>query len=99
MKKMKKEKKKPRKEKEKKEIWFRRKIYGWGWYPCTTKGWLITLAFVVAIILAAFVFMKVYHGETSFLAAYLITVFLLGAILVWIAWTKGEKPRWCWGRE
>jgi hypothetical protein len=82
-----------------KEIWFRRKIYGWGWYPCTIEGWLITLAFVMAISLVAFIFMKVYHGETIILVAYLITIFLLGAVLVLIAWLKGESPRWSWGRK
>jgi hypothetical protein len=82
-----------------KKIWFRRKMYGWGWYPCTIEGVLVTLTFMAAILLAAVIFTKIYRGETIILAAYLAVVFLLGAILVLIAWKKGETPRWCWGKK
>jgi len=44
-------------------LWFRARGYGWGWTPVTLEGWIVVLAFLVAV--AAITVMFVYqirHG-------------------------------------
>ena len=32
------------------KLWFKAKMFGWGWYPITWQGWLITILYVISII-------------------------------------------------
>lgn len=75
-----------------KHLWFKRKLYGWGWVPVTWQGWL------VVVIAMAFVFLGIYVGETDDApgATLLGFVIMLGIIFFFGFW-KGEKPRWQWG--
>lgn len=80
--------------------WFRRKIWGWGWVPATWQGWLTTLAYVT------FVSLLVLNREddipgnpdsgTNFLV-FGLPIIMLTAIFIFIAYKKGEKPKWQWG--
>jgi uncharacterized membrane protein YhaH (DUF805 family) len=74
------------------KIWFRRKIYGWGWYPATWEGWLTML---IWLILFVFGVIKTDHDwfENVFV------ILLMFGILIWICYIKGEKPRWQWGKR
>jgi uncharacterized membrane protein YhaH (DUF805 family) len=76
--------------KEKSKLWFRAKIYGWGWYPCSWEGWLVMLFWVVLFI---FLLNKVeQHLVLTF-----ILIFISFVVLLIICWKKGEKPGWRWG--
>lgn len=76
----------------KREIWFKRKRYGWGWYPSTWQGWIIILAFIIYLSLAVSYFIP-----RNQMWQYIFTIFIGVAILIWICYKKGEKPRWSWG--
>lgn len=76
-----------------KKLWFRAKLYGWGWYPCSWEGWLVTLAFIVLIGLSAA--RLVNGGSVTF---YLVSLLILTAVLIAICYKTGEKPRWRWGK-
>jgi hypothetical protein len=80
-----------------KKIWFRRKWYGWGWFPANGKGWSATLIYLILAIGGAYSLSASSDKNSSFLLlAYLI---VLSAIFILLAWKKGESPRWQWGRE
>jgi len=75
------------------KLWFKRKIYGWGWYPCSWEGWLIVLFFIVSIyIIAKNTLVK---GKVL---EYFISLILLTLIIIYLGYKKGEKPRWSWGK-
>lgn len=79
-----------------KRLWFKRKLYGWGWTPVTWQGWLVTALYVAS--LAAF---ALTIDETSppreIAFTFVLPAVLLTATFLRIAYMKGEKPRWQWG--
>ena len=76
-----------------KRYWFRAKRYGWGWgLPGTWQGWVVMLAYFVLLPLGA-----VFFPPERRLAGFLAYVFTLSALLLAVAWRKGEPPRWRWG--
>lgn len=79
-------------------LWFKRKLYGWGWTPVTWQGWLVTIAYVVLMIL----FGRNVHEnlplrEVFFM--FILPVTLLTISFFQIVYKKGETPRWQWGRK
>jgi hypothetical protein len=75
-------------------LWFKRKLYGWGWTPATWQGWLVV---VVGI---AFLVLGIYIGETDDApGAALLGVLLMVGIIFYFGYKKGEKPRWQWGQK
>ncbi len=80
------------------KYWFKRKLYGWGWTPATREGWLVTLGFVALIIALTFNIDNNSSGEEIILK-FIIPVWVLVAVLIYIAYKKGEKPRWQWGKK
>ena len=76
----------------KNKIWFRRKLYGWGWYPVTWEGWAVIL--VWALIFTSLVAKMEYEGLNNILFV-LISV----GLLIYVCYKKGEKPRWQWGKR
>ena len=75
-----------------KKLWFRRKIYGLGWYPVTWEGWVTILIWVI---LFTFGVVAIDHEWLK----NLIVIILMTGILIWICYKKGEKPKWQWGRD
>lgn len=80
------------------KLWFRRKLYGWGWTPVTWQGWLLTAGYVGLIVLSA---RSMDHDASSQAVALTFTLpfVLLTLIFLLIAYKKGEKPRWQWGTD
>ena len=77
-----------------KELWFRAKYYGWGWYPCCWEGWLAL--FIWAILFALIVGRA--ENETRIILKVFIPALILTIALIILCFIKGEKPRWRWGR-
>lgn len=70
--------------------WFRPKYYGYGATPSNWKGWIATLALVVALL-------AVNVSPLPTLIRGLLGVIALG-LFAWIAWKKTDGPwRWRWG--
>ncbi|MEM7624709.1 MAG: hypothetical protein AAF333_03670 [Planctomycetota bacterium] len=74
------------------KYWFPAKRYGWGWgFPSTWQGWAVFLAWLMAMTVL------------GILLSQLVLLFagiaiLLSAMLLAVAWIKGEPPRWRWGK-
>jgi ABC-type amino acid transport system permease subunit len=81
-------------------LWFRARDYGWGWTPVTLEGWLVMLAFLVAIGAVTAVFLyQLRHGADPGRATrlFMLGIAILCGIVVAICWATGERPRWRWG--
>lgn len=71
----------------KNKLWFKAKHYGWGWYPCSWEGGLTILIWAVLFFFSINTFDHEWFKN-------LIVIFVFTAILLWICYKKGEKPRW-----
>jgi len=85
-------------EKTAKGSWFRRKRYGWGWFPANWKGWAATLIYIVLAVGGSRLISFLGGGgsRTFRLFAYLAVITVLFII---VARSKGERSRWQWGGE
>lgn len=81
-----------------KNYWFKAKHYGWGWYPATWQGWLITGVYVIVVINRAFFVSSLFDTASSFVFRYVFEVIFLTLPLLLICYLTGEKPGWRWGK-
>ena len=79
-----------------KGYWFKRKVYGWGWFPATKQGWFVTLIFIIIAIALAININELATGKDIILGLFLPLLLML-IIMIRICYAKGEKPRWQWG--
>ncbi len=79
-------------------IWFKRKTYGWGWYPSTWQGWLV-IAIYIAIIFALGLTIDENSTQKEVNLIFVLPVLIATTALVTISYKKGEKPRWQWGEK
>lgn len=81
-----------------KEIWFRRRKFGWGWEPATWQGWLI---FGTWFVLVCMFLLTIDENATPRDVAFtfLLPTALLTAGLIRFCYAYGEKPRWQWGED
>lgn len=81
-----------------KTIWFKRKRYGWGWYPSTWQGWAITIAYIVVLLTLSFTIDE--NSPTNeAMFTFILPLILLTITLIRICYKKGETPRWQWGEK
>ena len=78
------------------KYWFRARLYGWGWTPARWQGWVTLLAFLVLMLVNSFI-LELGPQTDSAVYTFLAVTFTLVAILIFICYKKGEKPRWMWG--
>lgn len=84
---------------EKKKLWFKRKLYGWGWTPSSWEGWLTLLVYLGILY---FFFIKIdtnSHSVSDTLIGFALPFIILTSILIFICYKKGEKPKWQWGGD
>ena len=76
--------------------WFKRKLYGWGWYPATWQGWLLVVLYIALLWLFTLTVDENSSSKEIFFTFGLPAV-LLTVTLIRICYRKGEKPKWQWG--
>lgn len=80
--------------------WFKRKLFGWGWTPATWEGWVALLAYAVLIVTIVINREEAIPDNpdsgSNFLT-FALPIIVLTALLIFICFKKGEKPRWQWG--
>jgi len=79
------------------KFWFKRKWYGWGWYPATWQGWAVTLAYLVLMLFFSFTIDEASPAREVWFT-FIIPATLLTIVFIRIAYKKGEKPMWQWGK-
>ncbi len=80
------------------KLWFKRKLYGWGWYPATWHGWLVTFLYLALVILFSFT-LDENSGRREVFFTFVLPFILLTFTFVRIAYKKGESPKWQWGNK
>ena len=83
-----------------KKLWFRAKTYGWGWTPCSWEGWLVILAYVLAVFFYMIRTLDAQlNGDYGAPLYYHLLIALTTLLLIWVCYKKGEKPGWRWGKK
>ncbi|MDQ5950380.1 MAG: hypothetical protein QG585_322 [Patescibacteria group bacterium] len=80
------------------KLWFKRKLYGWGWTPATWQGWLCTFLYVIFVLGFALT-VDENSPPSEIVFTFLLPFVLLTGAFIRIAYKKGEKPRWQWGND
>ena len=80
-----------------KGYWFKRKLYGWGWFPAKWQGWFVILSFLVFAFWNA---LQVGPLPTDNDIYWFLIKFIWAIILLFlICLQKGEEPNWQWGSK
>lgn len=79
--------------------WFKRKLYGYGWYPASWEGWLCLLVFCAYIVWCLLFIQNHTDSVGKLLINFLPRLALAMAIITFLAIKKGERPRWQWGKK
>lgn len=82
--------------KENKPIWFKGKQYGWGWYPATIEGWLLTVGYLVIVLWLSISFTEKIKLGGYYDATFIPVILLLTIVFIGICYATGEKPEWRW---
>lgn len=77
-----------------KKLWFKAKIYGYGWYPATWQGWAIIAIYVALVIFSAWDILRGASSGAPAVKRFILTLFALSIFLVSLCYKHGEKPRW-----
>ena len=84
---------------QKKILWFKRKLYGWGWTPATWQGW-VTIFLYMLLLMGIFRQVdKHSHSDSDTVIGVSLPFIILSIILIGVCYIKGETPRWQWGKE
>ena len=85
-----------------KGLWFKMRLYGWGWVPVKWQGGVVVLGFIGILLLNGFYFASNVSIDgnpfTQALTIFFGVIIISIALLFWICYKKGEKPKWSWGR-
>ncbi len=79
------------------KLWFKAKMYGWGWYPVSWQGWAVTLLYVTPIVQFAMLSEKYANSPSDFFASFALPFIIDTIFLLIICYAKGERPHWRWG--
>lgn len=79
-------------------LWFKRKLYGWGWTPATWQGWLVIGVWFICVLFLAFTIDE-NSPPREVMFTFILPMALLTATLIRICYKTGEKPRWQWGES
>jgi len=88
--------------------WFKAKEYGWGWYPASWQGWVITFLYASLYVISMLLFFawagaaaeaRSGYREVAFgVLEFLAVIVLLTYSLIRICTRFGEPARWRWGK-
>ena len=83
-----------------KGLWFKRKLYGWGWVPVRWQGWAVILIYLGLILTLVLNREESIPGNPDSGSNFLVLglpIIILTALLIYICYKKGERPRSQWG--
>ncbi len=77
-------------------LWFKRKLYGWGWTPANWQGFAVVILYVVLVTMFALTIDE-FSPRREIWFTFILPVAILTVTLIRICYAKGEKPKWQWG--
>ncbi|MFA6407361.1 MAG: hypothetical protein WCV80_01495 [Candidatus Paceibacterota bacterium] len=79
------------------KLWFKRKLYGWGWVPVSWQGYGVTALFLWFVFWNALSLESDREPIDFNFHWYFGKLTLAVIVLLIICYKTGEKPRWRWG--
>ncbi len=80
-------------------LWFKRKLYGWGWTPATWQGWAVIGIFLVSIMLDSFMLDASAEPSTTQMTLFFAKITLSVAALLLILLQNRRKTKMAMGFE
>lgn len=82
-----------------KRLWFKAKNYGYGWYPYSWEGWVVTGVYTL-LVLIVFRLIDLNSDSVGDTLLRVIAPFIvLTLIFILFCIKTGEKARWRWGNN
>ncbi len=81
-----------------KQIWFKAKHYGYGWYPATWQGWVVIGIFLALDLLLALGLAPLLDRNTRWLWLFFSGLIVINGTLIYICAKTGEPAKWRWGK-
>ena len=81
-----------------KRIWFKAKLYGWGWTPATWQGWLAMVVYIVVIEASTLGLLWRHVSTGRVIAAIAVGVAATVGLGI-LCYRRGDPPRWRWGPD
>lgn len=78
-------------------LWFKRKLYGYGWTPARWQGWAVIAVYLVLVVKVFLRADSTSHSNSDTLINFAIPFIIFTLALIIICRVKGETPRWQWG--
>lgn len=79
------------------KLWFKAKMYGYGWTPASWEGWGVLALYIVSLIIHIRNIDMYASSASDVLISFLIPFIINTIFLLIICYVKGEEPRWRWG--
>lgn len=79
------------------KFWFKRKLNGWGWTPARWQGWVVLIAYIVAVVKITIIIDSTCQSLSETVTTMFWPFIALTAILFLIFYIKGDRPKWQWG--
>lgn len=83
-----------------KDIWFKAKLYGWGWIPVKWQGWFVMLLYIVLILALVLIREEDIPGNSdsgSNFLTFALPIIVLTSLLLVVVHKRGERLHWRWG--
>ncbi|MFA6520388.1 MAG: hypothetical protein WCT44_02140 [Candidatus Paceibacterota bacterium] len=80
-----------------KKLWFKRRMYGWGWMPISWEGWAVTIIYILSLAGDLKFINDSHNSFSATLASFIPRFIFLTLIFVGVCLWKGEKTKWSWG--
>ncbi len=80
------------------KLWFKAKMFGWGWYPVSWEGYLILAMYLLGTVLNFINVDRLTHSISDTLINFSLPFVINTIFLLIICYAKGERPRWRWGK-
>lgn len=82
-----------------KKFWFKRKRYGWGWYPSSWQGWLLNFVYIILLVCILGNVDQYTNSDLDTVIYIVVPAIILTCIFIVITWMTGERPRWQWAKR
>jgi len=80
-----------------KKLWFKRKIFGWGWVPVRAEGMIVVLIYTISLFAIFLSVDRKSHSVSDTLYGIFLPFIAVTVLLILICFWKGERPHWQWG--
>ena len=77
--------------------WFKRRLYGLGWTPVKWQGWAVLTVWLLFNIKLFVAIDNQSHSGSDTLYGFSVPLLISLAILIFICYLTGERPKWQWG--